>query len=414
LYCWRDAELPGTYPHDAQLDYLRIADHPYFKFCGVGANSVSPYDGSMRTRLLPIAAVVIGLIVSPPSSAQVRNGAPTQPMSAGGIQWSTTRPADSGIDATALESIYSDMTQEPNHDLKGIVIVRDGHLVSEHYFNGDSTISLHDIRSATKSVTSVLMGIAIQKGLVHGVNDPISLYLPGLPKDGKEKISIKDLLNMRSGLDADDGDPSSPGNENTLDESSDWIRTVYSVPLRRAPGTKYLYCSINAFLAGAIIENASHIPLDQFAGTNLFDPLGIQKYSWRHVPVDRTTGQGNLSITARDEAAIGELMLDDGVVSGRRILTHDWVAKSLASQVVISDLDPYADFYGYMWYTKAEAVGDHKVEVHFASGNGGNKIYIIPSAHMVVAITSSAYGQRYGQRRSQDILLRILAATSSK
>jgi CubicO group peptidase (beta-lactamase class C family) len=368
----------------------------------------------MRTHSSPIVVVVIVLIAGLPLSAQVRNTAPTQRLSPGGIQWSTSRPADSGIDAAALDSIYSDMAQEANHDLKGIVIVRDGHLVSEHYFNGDSAISLHDIRSATKSVTSLLMGIAIQEKLVGSVEDPISLYLPGLPKDGKEKITIKDLLNMRSGLAADDGDPASPGNEDTLDQSSDWIRTVNSVPMKRAPGTQYLYCSINAFLAGAIIENASHTSLDQFARTNLFDPLGIHKYTWRHVPIDRTTGQGNLSITARDEAAIGELMLNDGVVNGRRILTHDWVTKSLASQVAISDSDPYADYYGYMWYTKAEAVDDHRVEVHFASGNGGNKIYINPSAHMVVAITSSAYGQRYGQRRSQDILLRILAATHSK
>ncbi len=356
----------------------------------------------------------MALIVSLPSSAQVRNVAPTKPGSEGGIVWSPVKPADSGIDAPPLESIYSDMAQQPNHDLNGIVVVRNGYLVSERYFNGDSADSLHDIRSATKSLTSLLMGIAIQKGLVHSVDDSISLYLPGLPKDGKEKITIRDLLNMRSGLDADDEDPVSPGNENTLDQSSDWIRTVYSVPMKRAPGTQYLYCSINAFLAGAIVENVSHMRLDQFAKTNLFEPLRIQKYNWRHVPIDRTTGQGNLSITTRDEAAIGQLMLDDGVVNGRRILTHDWVAKSLASQVAISDSDPYADFYGYMWYSKAEPVGDHKVEVHFASGNGGNKIYIVPSLDMVVAITSSAYGQRYGQRRSQDILVRILAATRSK
>ena len=385
-----------------------------FKFWSAGADSLSSYDGALRTHSSLIAVVVIVLIAGLPSSAQVRNTAPTEPISAGGIQWSTPTPADSGVGAAALESIYSEMAQETNHDLKGIVIVRDGHLVSEHYFNGDSAISLHDIRSATKSVTSLLMSIAIQKGLVHSVDDPISLYLPGLPKDGKEKITIKDLLNMRSGLDADDGDPASPGNEDTLDQSSDWIRTVYSVPMKHAPGTQYLYCSVNAFLAGAIVENASHITLDQFAKTNLFDPLGIQKYIWRHVPIDRTTGQGNLSITTRDEAAIGELMLNDGIVNGRRILAHDWVTKSLASQVAISNSDPYADFYGYMWYTKTEAVGDHKVKVHFASGNGGNKIYIVPSAHMIVAITSSAYGQRYGQRRSQDILLRILAAARSK
>ena len=99
-------------------------------------------------------------------------------------------------------------------------------------------------------------------------------------------------------------------------------------------------------------------------------------------------------------------------MNGQRLLSHEWITKSLASQVAISDSDPYADFYGYMWYTKAEPVGGHNIEVHFASGNGGNKIYIVPSLHMVVAITSSAYNTNYGQRRSQDILWKILAAAS--
>ena len=304
------------------------------------------------------------------------------------------------------------MAREPHHDLKSIVIVRNGHVVGEQYFNGDSVDSLHDIRSATKSITSLLMGMAIQKGLVHDVNDSIALYLPGLPKDGKERIRIKDLLNMRSGLDANDEDPSTPGDEDNLDKSSDWIRTIYTVPVNEVPGLKYNYCSINAFLTGAIIENASQMPLDEFARVNLFEPLGIQDYRWRHVPVDRITGQGNLSITARAMAAIGELMLHDGVVNGRRLVNHAWVASSLASQVAISDSDPYADSYGYMWYTKAEPIGAHNIEVHFASGNGGNKIYIVPSLHMVVAITSSAYNTNYGQRRSQDILWKILAAAS--
>jgi CubicO group peptidase (beta-lactamase class C family) len=367
----------------------------------------------MQAHLFLFLAVEIALVVLP-LGAQTHKAAPSQSASGGGIQWSPAKASESGVDGDALRSIYSDMAQEPHHDLKGIVIVRHHHLLSEQYFNGDSADSLHDIRSATKSFTSLLMGIAIQKGLVRSIDDSISLYLPGLPKDGKEKVTIKDLLNMRSGLDADDEDPSSPGNENTLDESSDWIRTVYSVPMKRAPGTKYVYCSINAFLVGVIVENVSHMPLDQFAKTNLFEPLKIPTYSWRQVPIGRTTGQGNLSITTRDEAAVGELVLNDGMVGGRRVLTHDWIAKSLAGQITISDSDPYADSYGYMWYTKAEPVGDHKIEVHFASGNGGNKIYIVPSLDMVVAITSSAYGQHYGQQRSQDILLKVLAAVRSR
>ncbi len=258
----------------------------------------------------------------------------------------------------------------------------------------------------------VLMGIIIQNGLVRSVNDSIALYLPGLPKDGKDKITIKDLLNMRSGLDANDEDPSTPGDEDNLDKSSDWIRTIYAVPMKGAPGSTYNYCSINAFLTGAIIENVTHKPLDEFARLKLFQPLGIKDFRWRKVPIHRITGQGNLSITTRDMAAIGELMLNDGALNGRQLLSREWIARSLASQVAISNSDPYADFYGYMWYTKAEPAGSHSIEVHFASGNGGNKIYIVPSLHMVVAITSSAYNTNYGQRRSQDILWKILAAAS--
>jgi CubicO group peptidase (beta-lactamase class C family) len=105
-------------------------------------------------------------------------------------------------------------------------------------------------------------------------------------------------------------------------------------------------------------------------------------------------------------------MLNDGVVNGRRLVSHEWITRSLASQVAISASDPYADYYGYTWYTKAEPIGGHDIEVRFASGNGGNKIYIVTSLHMVVAITSSAYNTNYGQRRSQDVLWKILTAAS--
>jgi CubicO group peptidase (beta-lactamase class C family) len=360
--------------------------------------------------VLPLAfALIFGL---PPVSAQATGRTPHEMKPEGEATWSQEKHAGPGINPAAIESLYQEMAREPHHDLKAIVIVRSGRLASEHYFNGDSADTLHDIRSATKSITSLLMGIAIQKGLVHRVNDSIAPYLPGLPRDGKEKITIKDLLNMRSGLDADDEDPSTPGDEDNLDKSSDWIHTIYTVPIKWAPGAKYNYCSINAFLTGAIIENATHMALDEFARVNLFEPLGIQNYRWRHVPVDRITGQGNLSITARDMAAIGELMLNGGTVKGKRLVSHAWIARSLANQVSISDSDPYADFYGYMWYTKAEPLSSDTIEVHFASGNGGNKIYIVPSLHMVVAITSSAYNTNYGQRRSQGILWKTLAAAS--
>jgi len=328
-----------------------------------------------------------------------------------GIDWSPTKSTPSDIDAAAIARLYEKVTQDPHQDLKSIVILHDGRLLSERYFNGDSASTLHDIRSATKSITSLLMGLALQQDLVHSVEDSIAVYLPNLPRDGKERITIKDLLNMRSGLDANDNDASTPGSEVNLDKSTDWMRTVYAVPVSEIPGARYNYCSINAFLVGAIVENASHELLDQFAAKRLFGPLGIGATSWRHVPVDRATGQGNLSITARGLAAIGELVRNSGVVAGKQVLNREWVETSLAAQVPISTVDPYAEYYGYMWYTRAESVGTKQILVHFASGNGGNKVYIVPSLHLVVAITSSAYNTNYGQRRSHDILLDILAAT---
>jgi CubicO group peptidase (beta-lactamase class C family) len=325
------------------------------------------------------------------------------------VDWPHSQPAAQQIDAAALQSLFATLSADPHKDIKGVVILRHDTLVAESYFNGDTATSLHDIRSATKSITATLMGIAIDRRFIHSVDDPISLYLPNLPRD-KQAITIRDLLNMRSGLDADDEDPSTPGDEDNLDKSTDWLKTVYAVPMKRPPGQAYLYCSINAFLTGAIIENATKLPLDVFAKQQLFDPLGIQAFTWRHVPINRVTGQGNLSITTRDEARIGELFLHDGAFNGHQLVSRDWVQRSIANQVPISFSDPYADHYGYMWYSKLEPVGS-TILVHFASGNGGNKIYIVPSLDMVIAITSSAYSTNYGQRRSQDILLKILSAT---
>ncbi len=354
--------------------------------------------------LFPFAMCVNSVALS----QVVRRGDINQPK---GIAWSPSKHETDGVDPSAIEALYAEIAEDQHHDLKGIVILRDGHLVSERYFNGDGASTMHDIRSATKSITALLMGIAIQRGLVHSVNDSIALYLPGLPADGKEKITIKDLLNMRSGLDADDDNPKTPGDEDNLDKSADWVQTIYSVPTKEPAGRTYNYASINAFLTGAIVENTSHVPLDRFADANLFRPLGIGKETWRHVPVNRVTGQGNLFITTRDLAAIGELVLQGGRVEGKQIVPEEWIAECTAKQVVSSARDPYSDYYGYMWYTKAVLLSNGTVEVHFASGNGGNKAYVIPSLHMVVAITSSAYSTNYGQRRSQNLLLKIVSAT---
>ena len=318
-----------------------------------------------------------------------------------------------GLHANSLKELYAHLKSDQHSDLKGIVVLCAGQRVSEAYFNGDDATTLHDIRSATKSITATLMGIALQQGLVHSVNDSIALYLPGLPHDGKQNITIRDLLTMRSGLDANDDEVLSPGNEDNLDKASDWLKAAYAVPVKEQPGRTYVYCSLNAFLTGVIVSNASKVPLEQFAQKNLFEPLGIDHFDWLRAPGGRTKGQGNLSIRTRDLAAIGQMYLNEGLVRGERVLDSGWIVQSWAKLVSISSSDPYADSYGYMWYYRNEPTGSTATPVHFASGNGGNKIYVVPSRDLVVAITSSAYGHGYGQRRSQSILLSILANAGS-
>ncbi|MBL0940883.1 MAG: beta-lactamase family protein [Gemmatimonadaceae bacterium] len=317
------------------------------------------------------------------------------------------------MNVTAIDSLFADLAGDTTRNIKGVVVQRHGCRIAERYFNGDDSTSLHDIRSATKSITSALVLIALKQGLIRSVDQPISELLPDSMIAADKRITLRDVLTMRTGLDVDDEDSLSVGNEDRLDESQDWIAFSRTVPLKSAPNTKYVYSSFNAFLAGTAVQHISMLPLQTFAANHLFGPLGITRFEWRRGPKGEGVGQGNLSITTRDMAAIGELFLRSGRHGDQQLIDSALVKESLASHVAIGDVDPFADAYGYMWYTKRYDIAGKETVVHFASGNGGNKIYIVPARDLVVTITSSAYGRGYGQRRSEQILLRILAAIAS-
>lgn len=321
--------------------------------------------------------------------------------------------AGESFDTAKAEKLFNQLERDTTKDLRGVVVSRHGCVQAERYFNGDGPESLRDIRSAAKSITAILVGIAIEQHLLPGVDDPIAKFLPAGMSTTQQQIRIRDLLTMRSGLDSDDDDAKSLGNEDKLDESSDWLRFAYKVPLKYAPGERYVYSSLNAFLAGAVVEYVSDMPLQNFAQQHLFGPLGIKDFVWRRGPKGEGVGQGNLSLSARDMTKIGSLLLNKGRIGQRQILPDAWVAQAMSPLVDIAKYDPYADSYGYMWFSKQYKLAGRLIFVHFASGNGGNKIYVVPQYDLVVAITSTAYGQGYGQRRSEQILLQLLEATDA-
>ncbi|WP_394830009.1 beta-lactamase family protein [Pendulispora rubella] len=317
-------------------------------------------------------------------------------------------PAPSDVDR-----VLSRWDADDHPDLKAVIVLRNGALAGSRYYNGEKPDTLHDIRSAGKSITSLLVGMAIEAGRIEGTSDPVGRYLPDARGTPVENITLDDALTMRSGLDADDEDEASPGNEDKLDAARDPRAFALSISAREPRGSRYVYNSLSAYLVGLVVEKAVGRPQDEFARDALFSPLGITHWTWQHDAGGHTKGQGNLWLTALDVAKIGQMVLDGGTYQGRRIVGARWLDASVQPRVAISAVDPYADGYGYFWYTKTHDIRGERVRVSFASGSGGNKIYIVPSRHLVVAITSSAYGRGYGQRRSEAILRALLEEASS-
>lgn len=294
-------------------------------------------------------------------------------------------------------------------DLHSVVVIHNGETVAERYYGNGDDQTLIDVRSAGKSVTSLLFGIALDQGAIESLDDAVAKYWPEAEGTAAGAVRLADVLTMRTGLAADGNDPESPGYEGRMDAADDPLAFALSVPGAEAPGTRYRYNSLAAYVAGIVIGRATGKGLEDFARDNLFEPLGIERWDWQEDRAGYTKGQGNLFLTAPGFARIGELVLNGGVHNGRQVVSNKWIAEGLKPRFDISDSDPFASGYGYYWYHQVYPLNGRSVEVSFASGNGGNKIYVIPEYDMVVSVMSRAYGQGRGQRRSEDILRAVLA-----
>ena len=309
-----------------------------------------------------------------------------------------------------LNALLTKWDSDPHPDLCSVLVLQDGQIVAERYYNGETADTLRDVRSAGKSITALLVGAALDRGKIGKVTDQVQQYWPAAKGSAIGAVSLDAMLTMRSGLAAVDTDAASPGNEDKLDEAPDPVAFALAVPRLQSPGQKYIYNSLTAYMAGLLVEQATGADLDNFARAALFDPLGITRWQWGRDAGGHPKGQGNLSLRTRDLAKIGQMVLGKGVYDGKRVISAAWIEASLAPRVPIAADDPYADHYGYFWYSKTVDLAGARIPVHFASGNGGNKIYVIPSRQAVVVVTSRAYGRGYGQARSEAILKAMLTA----
>jgi CubicO group peptidase (beta-lactamase class C family) len=314
--------------------------------------------------------------------------------------WETAELADVGISLGPLADLIRRLRSLPDTLVHGILIIKDRKLVFEEYFRGikytgGETIqfdrnTLHNIASITKTVTSALLGIAVDRGLIERVDLPAHTFFPEIEafqSDGKDAITLEHLITMSSGLQWDQStyDLRDPRNDIVLFyKAPDPIEYYVSRPLIATPGTSFAYSEASINTVARAIERTSGVELDAFAEEFLFSPLGITRVSWLRIwPGYWVWASGNLELRPRDMAKFGQLYLDGGVWAGQQVVSSEWVEASTRPYFSW----PGGSGYGYAWWLGRRS--GHSA--YWGGGLGGQRICVVPDLALVVVITGGSY-----------------------
>lgn len=269
--------------------------------------------------------------------------------------------------------------------ITSVVVSQGGEVVLEEYLDGDVS-TLRNTRSCTKTVAGMLVGMAIDRGIVAGVETSLQELLgePAPP------VKLRDLLTMSSCLDCDDWDDASPGNEELMYPQEDWLGFALRLPLRGSTG--FSYCTAGVVALGVALERALGEPLSTFAERELFTPLGIESARWVYTPKGETSMAGGLELTSRSLLRLGELYLG----GGEDLIPAKWVAESIRPHARIDDEMEY----GYLWWLR-EYGGE---SCFFMTGMGGNRVHVLPETRRVAVITTTNFGRRDAHDLSDRLL----------
>lgn len=270
-----------------------------------------------------------------------------------------------------------------------VVIAGDSSILAERYFHGADAESPQDAKSVTKTVMALVVGIALDRGVIGGIDDTIAEYLlpitDSIPPD-KASITVRHLLTMTGGFAWEE--LVDVGGYTRWWEAPDQVAYLLATPLVHTPGSTFTYNSAGLHLLSVIIAEASGMSTASFASTHLFAPLGITTFSW---PVDHqgyTNGGSGLRLLPRDMAKVGQLVLGGGMYQGRRVVSAEWVAESVVQHIAATQGVPHGSGYGYGWW-----IGDGALRTSpFAMGWGGQFVVVFPVERTVAVITSTTAG----------------------
>jgi CubicO group peptidase (beta-lactamase class C family) len=339
--------------------------------------------------------------------------------------WPAATAESVGLDGSRLCGIAAKLAAT-NANVHAVVIARHGRLVFEQYFNGQDELwgtdrgphefdaaTKHDMRSVSKSVTSLLVGIAIDRELIKGVDEPILKFFPdysALKTAGWDSVTLRHLLTMSSGMQWDQNRPwADPQNdERQLSNEADPFRYVLSKPIVAPPDTVWNYTSGGTDLLGNVIERVSGKPLETFAREALFAPLGISDWEWMKYRNEHISAAAGLRLRPRDAAKIGQLVLNRGEWAGKQIVSAKWIEQSVTPRFQAIGYFGGLFYYGQQWWMGRTLSGDKDVKWIAAQGLGGQRIFIIPELDLVMVTTSGLYGSARQGNAALDILANFI------
>ncbi len=322
--------------------------------------------------------------------------------------------------SVALDSLQRRLRAGDIPNVHSVLVIQHDQVIAEWYFEGTDEergiplgvvkfgpATLHDVRSVTKSIVSLLFGIAIADHAIGSLDSPVLDYFPeytDLQTPERRKIRLRDLLTMTSGLHWDEW--SYPytdirNSEITMDRSPDRYRYILSQPIDSAPGTHWRYSGGDAALVAAVVTRSTKVPIDIYAGKKLFAPLGITKFVWLKDRQGIPFAASGLRLLPRDMAKIGLLLLHDGRdPSGHQIVSESWLRESTTPQVTAVEDKSCTIKYGYFWWLGPAC----KTPWYAAMGNGGQYIWVVPSLDTVIVTTAGLYNSRVQGRVHDEVL----------
>jgi CubicO group peptidase (beta-lactamase class C family) len=294
--------------------------------------------------------------------------------------WPTSSPEMQGMDSERL-ALMLELIEEQDYRIDSVSVIRNGYLVLDVAIHPYEEARKHVIRSCTKSIVSMLIGIALDKGYIADVETPVMAFFPdrtvaNLDLD-KQAMTLQDLLTMSSGLECRDSYLYNWHGLYQMWASEDWVQFMLDLPMEAPPGEKFEYCNGGSFLLSAILTETTGMSAMEFADVHLFGPLGINEVEWQENPQGISIGYGDLKMLPHDMAKIGYLTLREGNWYGEQIVSTSWVEESTREHIT----GTLEDGYGYQWWVDDDGF-------YMALGYGGQYIAVHPELELVMVFTS--------------------------